>query len=185
MLSTTSLCYGATLETSRLKVDSANFSTYLTTRNQPSPRSKTRLGDRTYARDDGTLAHYFTAQDLIDLAEQAGLELVEPPKVCTVRLQNRRKGVGMHRCYIHAKLRRPFEAGLGSKRMTTEAHRETQNKTENYHFDSSAGRRMLPWAVLLSLSASAAALLVAHGPLRGQKNSFFYFAVRYLSKVQT
>ena len=38
---------------------------------------KQRLGESTYAREDGTLAHYFTADEVERLAAEAGLEVVD------------------------------------------------------------------------------------------------------------
>ena len=78
---------------------------------------KQRLGESTYAREDGTLAHYFTADEVERLAAEAGLEVVDEhgdagkASYCTVRLRNRRKGTDMHRCFVHARLRRPLKDG--------------------------------------------------------------------------
>ena len=73
-------------------------------------RGTSRLGERTYSRSDGTLAHYFTEDEVERLACEAGLELVGPIEYHTVRMHNRRKGVSASRCFIHAKLRRPRTA---------------------------------------------------------------------------
>ena len=67
-----------------------------------------RLGAATFVREDGTLAHYFTVEDLERLAAAAGLEVLEKPRYCTVKLHNRRKGTAMHRCFVHCVLRRPL-----------------------------------------------------------------------------
>mmetsp|Transcript_29215 Transcript_29215/g.58694 ORF Transcript_29215/g.58694 Transcript_29215/m.58694 type:complete len:412 (-) Transcript_29215:169-1404(-) len=76
-------------------------------------RSKKRLAEGTYARDDGTLAHYFTVEEIEGLAKRAGLDVVGGgARYCTVRMANRRKGTAMSRCYVHAKFCRPAEEKL-------------------------------------------------------------------------
>mmetsp|Transcript_37060 Transcript_37060/g.47891 ORF Transcript_37060/g.47891 Transcript_37060/m.47891 type:complete len:376 (-) Transcript_37060:132-1259(-) len=69
-------------------------------------RSKQRLADATFAREDGTLAHYFTTEEFTRTVDLAGLEFLELPKYCTVSMKNRQKGTTMNRCFIHATLRR-------------------------------------------------------------------------------
>jgi SAM-dependent methyltransferase len=84
-------------------------------------RSKTRLAEGTYARDDGTLAHYFSTKEVETLAKKAGLEVVGgSARYCTVRMANRRKGTAMSRCYVHAKLRNPLLPSAGAAETETE-----------------------------------------------------------------
>ncbi|DAZ97963.1 TPA: LOW QUALITY PROTEIN: hypothetical protein N0F65_006388 [Lagenidium giganteum] len=73
-------------------------------------RSKKRIGPSLYYRSDGTLAYFFSREDLLDLfVTQCGFELIEND-YCTVRLQNRKKQVSMDRVWIHAKFRKPLQS---------------------------------------------------------------------------
>ena len=111
-----------------------------------------RLGESTYAREDGTLAHYFTAREVELLAAEAGLEVVDAhgdaseARYCTVRLRNRRKGTDMHRCFVEARLRRPM------RRPSPPAMPPADGSARGL----SSGRRLL-LAVAAVVVASAAA----------------------------
>lgn len=68
-------------------------------------RSRRRLDDRLFARQDGTLAFFFTPEYLAQLlAESGGWEVVENKYAC-VRNVNRATGQVMHRVFVHAKAR--------------------------------------------------------------------------------
>ncbi len=72
-------------------------------------RGAVRVSERTYARADGTLAHYFSTDEVAALARAAGLEPVAALSYCTVSLRNRKTGKAMHRCFVHGTFRRPAD----------------------------------------------------------------------------
>ncbi|KAF0707330.1 hypothetical protein AaE_013661 [Aphanomyces astaci] len=60
-------------------------------------------GDKhVYYRGDGTLATFFSIQDLSSLFEGGGFDVVEN-EYCTVRLRNRRTQTNMDRVWVHGK----------------------------------------------------------------------------------
>jgi len=68
-------------------------------------RSRRRLGERLFARQDGTLACFFTPDYFRALLQECGgWELVECKYAC-VRNVNRGTGQVMHRVFLHAKAR--------------------------------------------------------------------------------
>ncbi len=69
-------------------------------------RSTKRRGDRLYQRGDGTLAYFFTPQDLEAWFSAAGFVTVEN-EYCTIRQKNRRTGVYLNRVYMHGKFQKP------------------------------------------------------------------------------
>ncbi|TMW59478.1 hypothetical protein Poli38472_004547 [Pythium oligandrum] len=70
-------------------------------------RNAKRLAPSLYYRSDGTLAYFFSREDIERLCgEELGLQVVEN-EYCTVRLVNRKKQVTMDRVWLHAKCRKP------------------------------------------------------------------------------
>jgi methyltransferase-like protein 6 len=67
-------------------------------------RNAKRLAPSLYYRSDGTLAYFFSTQDVEKLF--SGYEIVEN-EYCTVRLVNRKKKVAMDRVWIHSKCKKP------------------------------------------------------------------------------
>lgn len=71
-------------------------------------RNAKQLGRSLFFRSDGTLAYFFSREDVERLfAEQAGFAVLEN-EYSTVRLTNRKKGVVMDRVWLHAKLQKPM-----------------------------------------------------------------------------
>lgn len=68
-------------------------------------RHNTRLADKLFMRHDSTLAYYFTAEYLQQLASAVGFAVVEQ-RYATVCLINKKSGVAMHRVFLHAVLHR-------------------------------------------------------------------------------
>lgn len=64
-------------------------------------RHKRRFSDTLFERADGTLAYYFDLLYLRDVAEAAGLTVLEL-EYATVRTENRKQGSVMHRVFVHA-----------------------------------------------------------------------------------
>ena len=74
-----------------------------------------RLADRQYARMDGTLARFFTVDEVRTMFREAGL--VEegagsdgeatPVRYCCVHNENKRKGILMKRVFVHGAWRKP------------------------------------------------------------------------------
>ncbi|CAI5745792.1 unnamed protein product [Peronospora destructor] len=71
-------------------------------------RNAKQLAPSLYYRSDGTLAFFFSREELALLFEQAGFCTVEN-EYCTVRLRNRKKGVMMDRVWLHAKFKKAKE----------------------------------------------------------------------------
>lgn len=71
-------------------------------------RNAKLLAPSLYYRSDGTLAYFFSKEDLVEYFErQSGFVALES-EYCTVRLRNRKKNVVMDRVWLHAKLQKPF-----------------------------------------------------------------------------
>ncbi len=74
-----------------------------------------RLADRQYARMDGTLARFFTVDEVRTMFREAGLveEGAEsdgeatPVRYCCVHNENKRKGILMKRVFVHGAWRKP------------------------------------------------------------------------------
>jgi methyltransferase-like protein 6 len=64
------------------------------------------ISSSVYYRSDGTIAHFFSIEDIEGLFNtESGFKVVEN-KYCTVRLQNRKNGKLMDRVWLHAKIRK-------------------------------------------------------------------------------
>ena len=73
------------------------------------------MADRQYARMDGTLARFFTVDEVRTMFREAGL--VEegaggdgeatPVRYCCVHNENKRKGILMKRVFVHGAWRKP------------------------------------------------------------------------------
>lgn len=59
-----------------------------------------------YRRGDGTLAYFYTAEELSGLAEAAGLEVEECNYVCVVN-KNRKTGQLLRRAFVHGVFKKP------------------------------------------------------------------------------
>lgn len=69
-------------------------------------RNAKRLGPSLYYRSDGTLAYFFSTDDLATLfGAECGFDVLEN-EYCTVRLVNRKKHVTMDRVWVHAKFQK-------------------------------------------------------------------------------
>ncbi|EKU20546.1 methyltransferase family protein, partial [Nannochloropsis gaditana CCMP526] len=68
-------------------------------------RSRNRIGQQLYKRADGTLAYFFTAEDINQLAITAGFH-VQECKYATVLSKNRATREELKRVFVHAKLQR-------------------------------------------------------------------------------
>ena len=64
------------------------------------------LTPRLHARGDGTLAYYFSVEELAALLEAAGF-VVDEVAYVTIRARNRKLGVAMDRVWVHARATRP------------------------------------------------------------------------------
>ncbi|KAG1674474.1 hypothetical protein FOA52_003079 [Chlamydomonas sp. UWO 241] len=64
------------------------------------------LAPNMYKRGDGTLAYFFSLDDLSGKAEAAGLEVVEAKYVCVVN-RNKKTGVELRRVFVHGVFRKP------------------------------------------------------------------------------
>lgn len=72
-------------------------------------RNAKKLDRSLFYRSDGTLAYFFSREDILEtFGREAGFEVLEN-EYCTVRLVNRKKQVTMDRVWLHAKLRKPVE----------------------------------------------------------------------------
>lgn len=72
-------------------------------------RNAKKLGKSLFYRSDGTLAYFFSREDIERVfGQQAGFNVVEN-EYATVRLTNRKKRVTMDRVWLHAKLEKPLE----------------------------------------------------------------------------
>lgn len=70
-------------------------------------RNAKQLAPSLYYRSDGTLAYFFSREDLEQLfVQQTGLRMLDN-EYCTVRLKNRKKNVVMDRVWLHAKAQKP------------------------------------------------------------------------------
>jgi hypothetical protein len=67
-------------------------------------RHSERCGEYLFRRPDGTLAYYFSLQYLRELAESAGLQVMELD-YATVEVRNRKTTAVMKRVFVHAVLR--------------------------------------------------------------------------------
>eukprot|EP00775_Hariotina_reticulata_P006980 gene6980-7194_t len=65
------------------------------------------IGRHLYKRGDGTLAYFYTVQDLSGLAVAAGLDVVECQYVCVVN-KNRKTGLQLRRTFVHGVFRKPL-----------------------------------------------------------------------------
>ena len=65
------------------------------------------LTPRLHVRGDGTLAYYFSVDEVTGLLTAAGFE-VQEAQYCTIRSVNRRKGVTLDRVWVHAKAVKPL-----------------------------------------------------------------------------
>jgi SAM-dependent methyltransferase len=93
-------------------------------------RSKRRLGERLFARQDGTLAFFFTPEYLEELLRQCGGWEVVACKYACVRNVNRGTGQVMHRVFLHAKARAVVpadEAGVDGA-ATEEGEKEDEEE---------------------------------------------------------
>lgn len=70
-------------------------------------RNAKRLSPSLYYRSDGTLAYFFSKDDLVEYFERQCGFLPLESEYCTVRLTNRKKGVTMDRVWLHAKFQKP------------------------------------------------------------------------------
>ncbi|KAF6257122.1 S-adenosyl-L-methionine-dependent methyltransferase [Scenedesmus sp. NREL 46B-D3] len=64
------------------------------------------IGRHIYRRGDGTLAYFYTTQELAGLAAAAGLVVVECEYVCVFN-RNRKTGLELRRTFVHGVFRRP------------------------------------------------------------------------------
>lgn len=64
------------------------------------------IGKHLYNRGDGTLAYFYTTEDLTGLAVAAGFEVVECDYVCVIN-RNRKTGQELRRAFVHGLFRRP------------------------------------------------------------------------------
>lgn len=64
------------------------------------------IGRHLYRRGDGTLACFYTTDDLAGLARAAGLQVVECEYVCVVN-RNRASGQQLRRAFVHGVFRKP------------------------------------------------------------------------------
>lgn len=69
------------------------------------------LGRHLYLRGDGTLAYFYTTEDLSGLAVAAGLEVVECHYVCVIN-KNRKTGQCLRRSFVHGVFRKPLHGHL-------------------------------------------------------------------------
>ena len=65
-----------------------------------------QVGPVLFRREDGTLAHFFSMEAVAALFLAAGFEQQES-YYCCVKVNNRRKQVGMARVWLHAKFTLP------------------------------------------------------------------------------
>lgn len=63
------------------------------------------IGRHLYRRGDGTLAYFYTTQELAGLAAAAGLEVVECD-YATVVNKNRKTGQELRRAFVHGVFRK-------------------------------------------------------------------------------
>lgn len=63
------------------------------------------IGRHLYRRGDGTLAYFYTTEELAGLAAAAGLEVVECDYVCVVN-RNRKTGQALRRAFVHGVFRK-------------------------------------------------------------------------------
>lgn len=71
-------------------------------------RNAKRLSPSLYYRSDGTLAYFFSKEDVTEIFERQCGFLPLESTYCTVRLTNRKKGVSMDRVWLHAKFQKPW-----------------------------------------------------------------------------
>lgn len=62
-------------------------------------------GGKTFRRGDGTLSTFFEVEESRKMFEEAGFEIVEC-RYALVENFNRKKGVRLRRCFLHAFLRK-------------------------------------------------------------------------------
>lgn len=65
------------------------------------------IGRHIYRRGDGTLAYFYTTDELAGLATAAGLEVVDCEYVCVFN-RNRKTGLELRRTFVHGVFRRPL-----------------------------------------------------------------------------
>lgn len=65
-----------------------------------------RLADRLYHRSDGTLAYFFSCENLTERCESAGF-VTEDVKYARVMLRNRKNGQTMRRVFVQGRFRNP------------------------------------------------------------------------------
>eukprot|EP00879_Flechtneria_rotunda_P012180 GHRR01012721.1.p1 GENE.GHRR01012721.1~~GHRR01012721.1.p1 ORF type:complete len:331 (+),score=117.39 GHRR01012721.1:767-1759(+) len=65
------------------------------------------IGRHLYRRSDGTLAYFYTCDELSELTKAAGFEVIECEYVCVVN-RNRRSGQELRRAFVHGMFRKPF-----------------------------------------------------------------------------
>lgn len=65
------------------------------------------LTPKLHVRGDGTLAYYFSLDEVRQLLTSAGFE-VQELEFCTIRSLNRKKGITLDRVWVHAKAIRPI-----------------------------------------------------------------------------
>ncbi len=69
--------------------------------------SGSRLAERLYARQDGTLAYFFNLQDIKERAAAAGFEAVELKYACVYNRMHKEGGVVLvERAFVHGVFRR-------------------------------------------------------------------------------
>eukprot|EP01017_Pseudomicrothorax_dubius_P038337 TRINITY_DN5723_c0_g1_i2.p1 TRINITY_DN5723_c0_g1~~TRINITY_DN5723_c0_g1_i2.p1 ORF type:complete len:119 (-),score=14.49 TRINITY_DN5723_c0_g1_i2:109-465(-) len=64
-------------------------------------RKGNKVAEDCYLKADGTFATYFSIEALTSIFSKAGCSALEC-KYCTVRLQNRKRGLTMYRVFIQA-----------------------------------------------------------------------------------
>uniref|UniRef100_K3X6L9 Methyltransferase type 12 domain-containing protein n=1 Tax=Globisporangium ultimum (strain ATCC 200006 / CBS 805.95 / DAOM BR144) TaxID=431595 RepID=K3X6L9_GLOUD len=71
-------------------------------------RNAKMLSKSLYYRSDGTLAYFFSKEDLVEYFERQTGFLPLENEYCTVRLKNRKRNVVMDRVWLHAKFQKPL-----------------------------------------------------------------------------
>lgn len=64
------------------------------------------IGKHLFRRGDGTLAYFYTVEELSGLAKAAGLEVLECSYVCVIN-RNRKTGQELRRAFVHGLFKRP------------------------------------------------------------------------------